>query len=43
VRGDTDAGQRETGLITALHAAGPAAEHAAKLMLFGRFVGSWQD
>jgi hypothetical protein len=29
------------GLIEALHVAGPAAEHADKLMLFGRFVGSW--
>ena len=41
MRGDTDAAQRETGLIAALHVAGPAGEHAAKLMLFGRFVGSW--
>ena len=41
MRGDTDAGQRETGLIAALHVIGPAGEHAAKLMLFGRFVGSW--
>jgi hypothetical protein len=32
---------RETGLMAALHAAGPAGEHADKLMLFGRFVGSW--
>jgi hypothetical protein len=30
------------GLIAALHATGPAGEHAGKLMLFGRFVGSWQ-
>jgi len=29
------------GLVEALHGAGPAAEHADKLMLFGRFVGSW--
>jgi hypothetical protein len=32
---------RATGLIEALHVAGPAAEHADKLMLFGQFVGSW--
>lgn len=37
----TDATQRGTGLIEALHVTGPAAEHADKLMLFGRFVGSW--
>jgi hypothetical protein len=30
-----------SGLVDALHVAGPAAEHADKLMLFGRFVGSW--
>jgi hypothetical protein len=29
------------GLIEALHAGGPAPEHRDKLMLFGRFVGSW--
>jgi hypothetical protein len=28
-------------LVAALHATGPAGEHAGKLMLFGRFVGSW--
>jgi len=37
----TDAAQPGTGLISALHVDGPAAEHAGKLMLFGRFVGSW--
>jgi hypothetical protein len=37
----TDATSRGTGLIEALHVNGPAAEHADKLMLFGRFVGSW--
>jgi hypothetical protein len=31
----------DNGLIEALHVSGPAAEHADKLMLFGRFVGSW--
>lgn len=36
-----DATQPGTGLIEALHVTGPAAEHAGKLMLFGRFVGSW--
>ena len=30
------------GLIEALHVDGPAGEHAGKLMLFGRFVGSWR-
>jgi hypothetical protein len=29
------------GLVEALHVSGPAGEHAHKLMLFGRFVGSW--
>ncbi|WP_232668230.1 hypothetical protein [Pseudonocardia sp. TRM90224] len=29
------------GLAEALHESGPAGEHAAELMLFGRFVGSW--
>jgi hypothetical protein len=29
------------GLAEALHVAGPYPEHADKLMLFGRFVGSW--
>ena len=28
-------------LAAALHASGPAPEHADKLMLFGRFVGCW--
>jgi hypothetical protein len=32
---------RATGLIDALHAAGPAPEHASELVLFGQFVGSW--
>lgn len=31
-----------TGLLRALHVSGPAGEHADKLMLFGRFVGSWR-
>jgi len=30
------------GLIGALHVDGPAGEHAEELMLFGRFVGSWE-
>jgi len=30
-----------TGLIAALHTTGAAGEQASKLMLFGRFVGSW--
>lgn len=29
------------GLIEALHVSEPASEHQDKLMLFGRFVGSW--
>lgn len=29
------------GLIEALHVPGPGGEHPGKLMLFGRFVGSW--
>jgi hypothetical protein len=29
------------GLVEALHVSGPAGVHADKLMLFGRFVGSW--
>jgi hypothetical protein len=41
VTSKTDATQRGIGLIEALHVTGPAAEHAGKLMLFGRFVGSW--
>ena len=32
----------DKGLIEALHVQGPAAQHAGKLMLFGRFVGSWR-
>ena len=40
--GKTDGAQGGSGLIEALHVAGPAAEHADKLMLFGRFVGSWR-
>lgn len=39
--GKTNATRRGTGLIAALHATGPAGEYADKLMLFGRFVGSW--
>jgi hypothetical protein len=38
---EKDATGPGTGLIAALHATGPASEHADKLMLFGRFVGSW--
>ncbi len=38
---NTDATRWATGLIRALHVTGPAGEHAGKLMLFGRFVGSW--
>ena len=38
---EMDAARPDTGLISALHVTGPAGEHAAKLMLFGRFVGSW--
>ena len=30
------------GLIEALHVDGPAGPHAEKLMLFGRFAGSWE-
>ena len=30
-----------TGLLQALHADGPAPDRAEELMLFGRFVGSW--
>ena len=40
--GKSDTTQRGTGLVEALHVTGPAAEHADKLMLFGRFVGSWR-
>ena len=32
-------GRAGSRLIAALHMAGPAAEHAAKLMLSGRFIG----
>jgi hypothetical protein len=32
-----------TGLIGALHAAGPAAEHADALGLYGRFIGDWES
>jgi hypothetical protein len=39
--GDVDATRPDAGLIAALHVTGPAREHAGKLMLFGRFVGSW--
>jgi hypothetical protein len=31
----------DTGLRRVLHVSSPAGEHAGKLMLFGRFVGSW--
>jgi hypothetical protein len=32
----------DDGLIEALHVDGPAGQHADELMLFGRFVGSWE-
>jgi hypothetical protein len=32
----------KTSFIEALRASGPAPEHAAKLHLFGQFVGSWE-
>ncbi len=38
---NTDVTDGGTGLISALHVSGPAGEHVDKLMLFGRFVGSW--
>jgi hypothetical protein len=38
---ETDATRPGTGLMAALHVTGPAGAHADKLMLFGRFVGSW--
>ena len=38
---EMDAARPDTGLISALHVTGPAGPHAGKLMLFGRFVGSW--
>jgi hypothetical protein len=31
----------DAGLIESLHVDGPAGPHAAELMRFGRFVGSW--
>jgi len=37
----TDTIPSDNGLIAALHVTGPGSEHADKLMLFGRFVGSW--
>ena len=37
----TDIPPRASGLVDALHAQGPAEGRAAELMLFGRFVGSW--
>jgi hypothetical protein len=39
-----DIGQtpRNDRLVEALHASGPAGPNAAKLGLFGRFVGSWR-
>jgi hypothetical protein len=37
----TDATRCDTGLIAALHVTGTEDEYADKLMLFGRFVGSW--
>ena len=39
---EMDATGPGTGLIAALHATAPVGEHADKLMLFGRFVGSWR-
>jgi hypothetical protein len=33
--------ENRDGLAEALHASGPAGEHAEKLILFGRFVSSW--
>lgn len=39
--GNIDATRQGTGLIRALHVTGPVGEHADKLMLFGRYVGSW--
>ena len=39
---EVDATGQGTGLIAALHVSGPTGEHADKLMLFGRFVGSWR-
>ena len=39
---DPAATEPDVGLVRALHVTGPAAEHADRLMLFGRFVGSWR-
>jgi hypothetical protein len=36
-----DSSEQASGLIEALHAAGPAGDDAGRLMLFGQFVGSW--
>jgi len=36
-----EAARPDNGFIDALHVSRPADEHAGKLMLFGRFVGSW--
>ena len=41
MRSETEATRCNRGLVRALHVTGPAGEHAGKLMLFGRFVGSW--
>jgi len=40
--GNMEATRSGAGLVSALHVTGPVGEHAAKLMLFGRFVGSWR-
>ena len=37
-----EAARPDSGFTGALHVSGPAGEHAAKLMLFGQFVGSWE-
>lgn len=37
----SDSHQPTPGLVDALHAQGPSVEGAPELMLFGRFVGSW--
>ena len=39
--GGVDGTRPDAGLIQALHVSGPVGDHAGKLMLFGRFVGSW--
>jgi hypothetical protein len=31
----------ENCFVTALHSSGPAADRAEKMMLYGRFIGSW--